>query len=79
VDQRKVLLHEFVADDAVEGRAEPRRQRVRCLRQFFRAHIVRRRIDQVARQGGRLRHPRDIGDIDAVGRHQPDVGRFVLR
>ena len=78
VDQRKVLLHQLVADDAVELGAEPRRQRLRRLRQFFRAHIVRRRIDQVARQRGRLRHPRDIGDVDAVGRHQPDIGPVRL-
>ena len=26
----------------------------------------------------RFRHARDVGDVDAVGRHQPDVGRIRL-
>ena len=50
----------------------------RGLRQFRRAHVVRRRVDEVARQRGRFRHPHDIGDVDAVGRHQPDVRRIGL-
>ena len=53
--------------------------RLRGLRQLLRAHVVRGRIDEVARQRGRFRHSRDIGGIDAVGRHQPHLGRFVLR
>ena len=50
----------------------------RGLRQFLRSHVVGRRVDEIARQRCGLRHPRDIGDVDAVGRHQPDVGRILL-
>ena len=51
----------------------------RCgQRQFFRPHVVRRRIDEVAGERRRIGHSRDIGDVDALGRHQPDIGRIVL-
>ena len=62
----------------VEARAKARRERLRGQRQLFRAHVVRRRIDEVARQGSRFRHPRDVGDVDAVGRHQPHLGLIRL-
>ena len=51
---------------------------LRGLRQLFRPHVVGRRVDEVAREAGRFRHPRDVGGIDAVRRHQPDVGPFCL-
>ena len=49
-----------------------------AMRQFLRSHVVGRRVDEVARQRRCFRHPGDVGGIDAVGRHQPDVGRIRL-
>ena len=51
---------------------------LRRLRQFLRSHVVRRRVDEIAGKHRRFRHPRDVGDVDAVGRHQFDVGRIRL-
>ena len=78
MDQRKILSHQIVADDAVEIRTEPLRQMLRRLRQFFRSHIVRRRIDEVAGQRGCFRHPCDLGDVDAARGHQSDLRHVCL-
>ncbi len=47
---------------------------MRSLLQFFRPHVVGRRIDEVAREGRRLRHLGDFGDVDTIRRHQADLG-----
>ena len=78
VDQRKVLPRQLVADDAVEFGVETLRKLLCRLRQFLRSHIIGRRIDEIAGERGGIRHPRNIGDVDAVRRHQPDLGRFRL-
>ena len=61
-------------------KSAPKRSRelLRRQRQLFRPHVVRRRIDEVARQRRRVGHARDRGDVDAVGRHQFDLGRIRL-
>ena len=41
-------------------------EQARGLLQFRRAHVIRRRVDQVARQGDALGDARKVGGIDAV-------------
>ena len=78
MNQRKILSRQVVADDAVETGAEALGEFLRPPRQFLRSHVVRRRVDEIAGKRGGLGHARDIGDVDAVRRHQPDVGRIRL-
>ena len=58
----------------------PKRSASCCAaaRQFLRSHVVGRRVDEIAGERRGLRHSRDVGDVDAVGRHQLDVGRVRL-
>ena len=51
---------------------------LRGERQFLRSHVVCRCIDEVAGKRGRVCHSRGIGGVDAIGRHQPDIGRVGL-
>ena len=76
--KREILSGQLVADNTIESRAETPGQLFGGGRQLLRPHVVRRRIDKVARQRGRLRHAGDVGGIDAIRRHQPDPGRIVL-
>ncbi len=76
INQRKVLSRQVIADDAIEVGPEAPCQVLRGQRQFRRSHVVCRRVDEVAGERGRVCHSRDIGGVDAIGRYQPDVGRF---
>ena len=74
VNQRKVLLHEIVADDAAEVSAKARREPLRRQRQFFRTHVVGWRIDEIAGQRRGVSHPRDVCGIDCLWRRQLHLG-----
>ena len=53
--------------------AVARRERARGLREFGRPHVVRRRIDEVARQRHRLDDALEILAIDALRQIEPDL------
>src|SRR3546814_8404180 len=48
VDRGEVLFQQLVADDALELRAVPVRHFARDVLQLLRAHVLGRRVDQVA-------------------------------
>ena len=64
------MLCQIIANDAVEAGAEPRCQMLRGLRQLFRSHVVRGRVDEVAGKRCRLGHSRDGAHVNAVGASQ---------
>ena len=72
------FVFEILADGAGEARAEFRGERLRGRGELFRAHVVGRRVDEVARQHRGIRHAIDLGRVDAVGRYQPDGGAVSL-
>jgi hypothetical protein len=76
VDQREVLPQQIVPDNAVEIGTEALREMLCRLCQLLRPHVVRRRIDEVAGKAGCIRHPDDVGRVDAVGRHQSHIARI---
>ena len=39
-------------------------------------HLVGRRVDEIACHQGRFGDPDDVCDVDALGRHEPDLGRL---
>ncbi len=73
MDQRKILL-QFVALDAAELRAEALCHVARYGLQFRRPHVIGRRVDKVAGEECGVRYPGKFGGVDAVRRHQPDIG-----
>ena len=77
MDQGK-SLRQLIARNAVEAGTVALRQIMRGLRQLLRSHVVRRRIDEVAREICRFRRPTDLGAINAFGRHQLDLGGVSL-
>ena len=70
VDQRKVLLEQVVADDRAEFRAVLLGERARGRFELGRAHVVGRRVDQVARQRHAFGDAGQIVAVDAIGQHQ---------
>ena len=54
MDQRKVLLEQVVADDALDRRAVLFGKVSRRLLQFGRPHVVRGRVDEIARERNAL-------------------------
>ena len=77
VDQWKVRF-EILADGACVACAELGGELLRGRGQLLRPHVVGRRVDEVARQHRGIRHAIDLGGVDAVRRHQPDVGAVRL-
>ena len=73
MDQREVLFDEVVAHDRAHRRAVQRRQRPRRLLQLRRAEVVRRRVDEVAREGDALGDAREVGAVEAVRDFEPDL------
>ena len=51
-------------------------ERARGVFQFGRAHVVRRRVDEIARQRHALDDAGEVLAVDAVGHHQPHVARL---
>ncbi len=76
MDQRKILSHQIVADNAVEIGAEAVRECSCRQRQLIRPHVIGRRVDEIACKRGCVGDPRDICDINAIGGHQPDLRRI---
>ena len=72
MDERKVLRQEIVADDRAEARAMPRRQRAGGALELGRAHVVGRRVDQVAGEPDRLGDAGEVGAVDAGRQFEPD-------
>ncbi len=78
MDQREVLRLQVFADDAGKACPEFGGQLLRGCGQLFRTHVVRRRVDEVACEHRGIRHAADLGCVDAVRRHQPDLGAVRL-
>ena len=54
VDEREILLEQIVADDRADAGAVAGGERARGIFELGRAHVVRRRVDQVAREADAL-------------------------
>ena len=70
VDEREIAGEEIVADDHARGRAVAAGERGGRIGDLGRPHVVRRRIDEVAREIDRLDDARELGAVDAVGDFQ---------
>ena len=70
MDQRKILQQQFAVGHRLDPGVVTLGEQARRLMQFRRAHVVRRRVDQVARQRHALGDARKVGGIDAVRQHQ---------
>ena len=73
VDEREVLAQEILADDHLHAGAVLGRQRARGVFELRRAHVVRRRVDQVAREEDALGDPAQVVAVDALGQLELDV------
>ena len=78
VNERKILVQKLVADDRGDARIVPRRDLTRGLFELRRAHIVGRRIDEIARQGHGLDHMLQFLAIDALRQIELDRVRLGL-
>ena len=67
VDEREVLLEEIVADDRTDAGAMLSGQRAGGEFEIGGAHVVRRRVDEVARQRHALGDGGQFAAVDAVG------------
>ncbi len=76
MDERKALLDEIVADDGAHLGAVATGQRARGLFQLGRAHVVRRRVDEVAREADAVDDAGQVFTVDIAG--QLDLEVFVL-
>ena len=63
VDQGKILPEQVLSHNSVYLGTVARRERRRRNRQFVRPHVVRWRVDEVARQINRLDDARQLPDI----------------
>ena len=78
VDQRKILRQQIVADDGADCGAVTRGKLPRGVFELGRAHIVRRRIDEIARQRHAFDDALQIVAIEALRQIELDLARFGL-
>ena len=78
VDERKILRQQLVADDGVDGGGVARGKLARGLFELRRAHVVGRRIDEIARQRHAFDDARQIVAIDALRQIELDRARLGL-
>ena len=77
MDQRKILL-QFVALNAAELRAKALCDVACGGLEIRRAHVIRRRVDEIAGEERSFRHPRQFRSVHAIRRHQPHLGAVHL-
>ena len=78
VNERKIPLQQLFADDGVDGGGVARGELARRLFELRRAHVVCRRIDQIARQRHRVDDARKIVAIEALRQIELDRPRLGL-
>ena len=78
MNQRKVLLEEVIAYDALDRRAVLFGKVSRRLLQFGRPHVVRGRVDEIARERNTLGDARYVRAVDALRNLEPRAIRFRL-
>ena len=78
MNEREILLQQIVADDAGEAGAEAAGNLLRGGFELLRPHVVRRRVDEIARQRCRLGKAVQLRGIDTVGRNEAHVRRLGL-
>ena len=67
MNEREIAGEEIVADDHARARAVAAGERGGGIGEFAGPHVVRRRVDEVAREIDRLGGARELGAVDAVG------------
>src|SRR5437588_11163968 len=78
MDQRKVLLQEIVADDRLKRRAVAARECVSGVCKVGGAKIVRRRVDEIARERDTLGDAREFRAVDTLGELKLPAVRLSL-
>ncbi len=78
MDQRKVLLEKIVTDDCRKFRVVARRKLARSVLELGGAHVVGRRVDEIARQRHALDDAFNLFAIDALRQIERDLFRFRL-
>ena len=74
----KFCLSNAVADGRLNARAMPRREVARGLLQLGGPEIVRRRVDQIARERHAVGDAREVGAVDALGNFELRAARIGL-
>ncbi len=67
MDEREILREEVLADDRAHGRAVAAGERARGLLELARAHVVGRRVDEIARQADPLDDAGEVVAVDVAG------------
>src|SRR5262252_9799554 len=67
VNERKILLEQVLADDRAHLGAVARRERARGRFELSRPEIVRRRVDEIAREGDAVDDAGEIFAVDVAG------------
>ena len=67
VDEREVLGEEIVADDGTHEGAVAAGKRARGVLELLRAHVVGRRVDEIAGEAHALDDAAEIGAVDVAG------------
>ncbi len=78
MDQRIVLLEQGVTGDDGELRAVLLREIAGGVRELFRAHVVGRRVDEVAAEENAGGDARDLFAVDAGGNDEPSGAGLAL-
>ena len=78
MDQRKVLREEIVTDNRAQGCAVTRGKRTRSLFELGRAHVIGRRVDEVARKIDALDNATEILAIHVAGQLQLQLLAVLL-
>ena len=78
VNEREVLLEQVVADDRAHICAVAMRERARGLFELRRTHVVRRRVDEIARQADAFDDAGEVVAIDVAGQFQLQLFRVLF-
>ena len=78
MNEREILLEQFVADHSVDGGGVARGELARGLLELRRTHVVCRRIDQIARQRHRFDDAHKVVAVEALRQIELDGARLGL-
>src|SRR5262249_40126098 len=78
VHERKVLLEQVVPHDRAYRCAVAAGQGARGLLQLARAHVVRRRVDEIAREGDAFDDAGEVVAVDIAGQFEVEVLLLLL-
>jgi hypothetical protein len=73
VDKRKILFQQIVADDRAQLSPVALRESAGGCFEFGRAHVVRRRVDEIAGEADALEDAGEVLAVDVAGQFEPEL------